>query len=167
MDCRSSTPWRDLKSWRPRSRFGRVPRARGVSLYPVDQHVPDLAEKLARDCGKKSSERGNRVFSRCFNKHWDNQIKTSSMWLSILALSILLAQANPSGSPSKAYEWCFETGKNSQLCRETEAACEEYRRVNEGTATSACKRVEPPEIRVSPTQPPAPPNPERQTPTQR
>jgi hypothetical protein len=89
------------------------------------------------------------------------------MWPALLSLTILLAQAGPPGSPSKSYEWCFQTGKNSQLCKETEATCNDYRRENAATATSACKRVEPPEIQVSPTQPPAPPNPARQTPTQR
>ena len=81
-------------------------------------------------------------------------------------LALVLAQvAQP--NPSRSYEWCFERGKDRQLCKETEAACLEQRRANVETATSGCKRIEPPEIQESPTEPPAPPNPARQTPTQR
>jgi hypothetical protein len=89
------------------------------------------------------------------------------MWLIIPAFALLLAQAGQPGTPSKSYEWCFETGKDRPLCKETEAACNEYRRVNTNIATSPCKRLEPQEIKESPTEPPAPPNPARQTPTQR
>ena len=89
------------------------------------------------------------------------------MWLVIPAHAILMAQAPQPSGPSKAYEWCFEVGKSSTLCKETEAACQDLRRTNAGTATSACQRVEPHEIQTSPTQPPAPPNPAKQTPTQR
>jgi hypothetical protein len=89
------------------------------------------------------------------------------MWPLIPALAILMAQAPQPSAPSKSYEWCFEMGKGSTLCKETEAACMELRRTNAGTATSACKRVEPHEIQLSPTEPPAPPNPAKQTPTQR
>lgn len=89
------------------------------------------------------------------------------MWLVIPALAILMAQAPQPNAPSKSYEWCFDAGKGSRLCKDTEAACQELRRTNAGTAMSACKRVEPQEIQLSPTQPPAPPSPAKQTPTQR
>ena len=89
------------------------------------------------------------------------------MWSIIPALAILVAQAAQPTPPSKSYEWCFEIGKGSTLCKETEAACMEFRRTNKATATSTCKRVEPHEIQESPTEPPAPPNPAKQTPTQR
>ena len=85
----------------------------------------------------------------------------------IPALTILLAQASQPGAPAKSLEWCFERGKDYQLCKETEAACAELRRTNAASATSDCRRVEPPQIQLSPTEPPAPPNPARQTPTQR
>ena len=61
------------------------------------------------------------------------------MWPVIPVLAILMAQAPQPNAPSKSYEWCFETGKNIQLCRDTEAACNEFRRVNASTATSTCK----------------------------
>jgi hypothetical protein len=89
------------------------------------------------------------------------------MWPVIPALAILMAQAPQPSAPSKSYEWCFEVGKGSTLCKDTEAACTELHRTNAATAESACKRVEPHEIQLSPTEPPAPPNPAKQTPTQR
>ena len=70
------------------------------------------------------------------------------MWPVIPALAILMAQAPQPSAPSKSYEWCFEIGKGSTLCKDTEAACMELRRTNAGTATSACKRVEPHEIQT-------------------
>jgi hypothetical protein len=39
-----------------------------------------------------------------------------------VTLPCFLAQASPPSAPSKSYEWCFETGKTSPLCKETEAA---------------------------------------------
>jgi hypothetical protein len=85
----------------------------------------------------------------------------------IPVLVIVLAQAaQPSPTP-KSYEWCFERGKGGQLCEQTEAACNKLREINIEIAMGSCRRVEPPEIQVSPTEPPAPPNPARQTPTQR
>ena len=89
------------------------------------------------------------------------------MWPMIPVVAILMAQAPPPNAPSKSYEWCFEIGKGSTLCKDTQAECQELRRTNAGTAASACKRVEPPEIQESPTQPPAPPNSAKQAPTQR
>jgi hypothetical protein len=89
------------------------------------------------------------------------------MWSIIPVFAILMAQAPQPSPPSKSLEWCFEREKGSQLCKETEAACTELRRTNADTAKTACKRVEPPEIQQSPTEPPAPPNPAKQTPTQR
>ena len=90
------------------------------------------------------------------------------MWPVIPVLAILMAQAPQPNAPSKSsYEWCFEIGKGSTLCKDTKAASTELRRTNAATATSACKRVEPHETQVSPTEPPAPSNPAKQTPTQR
>ncbi len=78
------------------------------------------------------------------------------MWPMIPALAILMAQAPQPSAPAKSYEWCFEIGKGSTLCKDTEAACMELRRTNAGTAASACKRVEPHEIQLSATESPAP-----------
>jgi hypothetical protein len=85
----------------------------------------------------------------------------------IPALTIILAQAAQPSTPSKSFEWCFETTKGVQLCQETLADCVELHRANDEIASSRCKRIEPPEIQISPTEPPAPPKPEKQTPTQR
>jgi hypothetical protein len=89
------------------------------------------------------------------------------MWPVVAALAIMMAQAPQPSSPQRSTEWCFEIGKGSTLCKETEAACTELRRTSAATATSACKRAEPHEIQESPTEPPTPPNPATQTPTRR
>lgn len=89
------------------------------------------------------------------------------MWSVIPAVAIILAQATQPALPAKSHEWCFDRGKGVQLCQETEAACNKSREINIEIAQGPCKPVEPPEIQVSPTEPPAPPNPERQTPTRR
>ena len=89
------------------------------------------------------------------------------MWTIIAGLAVVLAQTTQPGPGSKGYEWCFERGQGVQLCEATEAACNQLRGINTEVAKSSCRRVEPPEIQVSPTEPPAPPNQERQTPTQR
>jgi hypothetical protein len=39
------------------------------------------------------------------------------MWPVIPALAILMAQAPQPNAPSKSYEWCFEIGKGSTLCK--------------------------------------------------
>jgi hypothetical protein len=69
--------------------------------------------------------------------------------------------SSQSAPPSKSHAWCFERGRGAQLCAETEAACIRLREINSEIAQSPCKDVEPPEIQVSPTEPPAPPNPAR------
>ena len=89
------------------------------------------------------------------------------MWSMIPATAIVLAQAIQPTPSSKSHEWCFERGQGARLCEETEAACNKLREINTEIAQSPCRAVEPPEIQVSPTVPTAPPNPERQTPTQR
>ena len=91
------------------------------------------------------------------------------MWPLIAGMAVILAQADQPRTPgSKGYEWCFERGQGgAQLCEANEAACNHLRAINPEIATSPCRRVEPPEIQVAPTEPPAPPSPERQTPTQR
>jgi hypothetical protein len=43
----------------------------------------------------------------------------------------------------------------------------ELRGTNAATAMSTCKYIEPHEIQLSPTEPPAPPNPAKQTPPPR
>jgi hypothetical protein len=89
------------------------------------------------------------------------------MWAIFAGAALVLAQAAQPGPGSKGHEWCFDRGQEAQLCEATEAACNQLRALNTEIAKSPCNRVEPPEIQVSPTEPPAPPNPERQTPTQR
>jgi hypothetical protein len=89
------------------------------------------------------------------------------MWAIFAGAALLLAQATQSGPGSKGHEWCFDRGHDAQLCEATEAECNKLRATNTEIAQSPCRQVEPPEIQVSPTEPPASPNPERQTPTQR
>jgi hypothetical protein len=89
------------------------------------------------------------------------------MWPIVTGLAVVLAQATQPGPGSKSDEWCFDRGQGAQLCEATQAACDQFRQANPEIARSPCRRVEPPEVQVSPTEPPAPPNPERQTPTQR
>ena len=88
------------------------------------------------------------------------------MWPTIPAIVIVLSQATQPAAASKADEWCFDRGQNAQLCEDTEDACNKIREINTGIAKSPCKPVELPEIQVSPTHSPAPPNPARQTQTQ-
>jgi hypothetical protein len=89
------------------------------------------------------------------------------MWPMIPALAVVLAQAAQPSANSKSDKWCFDRGQGAQLCETTEAECNRLRDINTEIAKSPCKRIEPPEIQVSPTEPPAPPSPEKQTPTQR
>jgi hypothetical protein len=86
------------------------------------------------------------------------------MWPVIPAVAIILAQAT---QPAPSSKWCFERGQGAQLCEETEAECNKLHDLNQEIARSPCKRIEPAVIQVSPTEPTAPPNPARQTPTQR
>ena len=89
------------------------------------------------------------------------------MWATIAGVAIILAQAAQSGPGSKRHEWCFDRGQGTQLCEATQAECDKLRSINTEIAQSPCRRVEPPEIQQSPTEPPAPSNPAQQTPTQR
>jgi hypothetical protein len=78
----------------------------------------------------------------------------------IAGVAVVLAQATESGPGSKGHEWCFDRGQEAQLCEATEAACNQLRALNTKIAKSACRRVEPPDIQQSPTEPPTP-NPAR------
>ena len=89
------------------------------------------------------------------------------MWPLIPAIAIILAEVAQPGTNSKAAEWCFDRGQDAQLCEATEAECDKLRDLNSEIAKSPCKPAQPREIQVSPSERPAPPNPERQTPTQR
>jgi hypothetical protein len=90
------------------------------------------------------------------------------MWPMIPALAVTLAQVIQPGTDSKSHEWCFDRGQGgAQLCEATEAECNKLRSINTEIARSPCRRVEPREISISPTAPPARPNPEKQMPTQR
>jgi hypothetical protein len=90
------------------------------------------------------------------------------MWPMIPALAIVLAQASQPGTGSNSQKWCFDREQQgAQLCEATEAGCNKLRSINTEIARSPCKPVEPAEIQTSPTEPPAPSNPEKQTPTQR
>ena len=84
------------------------------------------------------------------------------MWPIIAGLTVVLAQAVQSGPGSKGREWCFDRGQETQLCEATEAACNQLRALNTEIAKSQCRRVKPPDMQQSPTEPLAPP-----TPTQR
>ena len=86
------------------------------------------------------------------------------MWPLIPALAIILAQAAQLGTNSKPAEWCFDRGQDAQLCEATEAECNKLRDLNPEIAKSPCKPAQPREIQVPPSEPPAPPNPERQNP---
>ena len=57
--------------------------------------------------------------------------------------------------------------QGAQLCEATEAACDRLREINTEIAQSPCRPVAVPETQEPPTEPPAPPNPAQQTPTQR
>ena len=87
------------------------------------------------------------------------------MWVTVAGIAFVLAQATPSGPGSKGHEWCFDRGQEAQLCEATEAACNHLREINTEIARGPCKRVELPEIQQSPTDPPDPASPARQTPT--
>jgi len=91
------------------------------------------------------------------------------MWpMTIPVLAIILAQAAQPGTGSKSQKWCFKREQQgAQLCETPEDACNKLRELNTEIARSPCKHIEPPGIRVSPTEPPAPTSPDRQTPTQR
>jgi hypothetical protein len=89
------------------------------------------------------------------------------MWSVIPALAIVLAQAAQSGANPGSVQWCFDRDQGAQLCEQTEAACNELRDINSEIARSQCRPVYRPTIGLVPTEPPAPPNPARQTPTQR
>jgi hypothetical protein len=89
------------------------------------------------------------------------------MWFMIPATLIVLSQGSQPAPASKSDEWCFDRGQNAQLCEPTERACNELRDLNNEIAHGPCRPVHHPVVGVSPTEPPAPPNPEAQTPTQR
>jgi hypothetical protein len=95
------------------------------------------------------------------------QIIGGALMRSVLpALAIVLAQASQPGAGSKSQKWCFEREQQgAQRCEATEDACNQLRELNTEIAKSPCKRVEPPEMQVSPTESPAPPSPDKQTPT--
>jgi hypothetical protein len=84
----------------------------------------------------------------------------------IPALTRILAEAAQPGTNLKPAGWCFDRGQDAQLCEATEAECNKLRDLNPEIAKSPCKPAQPREIQVSPSKPPAPPNPERQIPTQ-
>ena len=89
------------------------------------------------------------------------------MWTVIPAAAILLAQATQPPPSSKSDEWCFDRGQNAQLCEPTELACNKLRDLNSEIAHGPCRPVDHPVVGLPPTEPPAPTNPQTQTPTQR
>jgi hypothetical protein len=89
------------------------------------------------------------------------------MWSLISALAVILAQAAQPGTESKSGQWCFEREQQGALlCEATEAECNKLHSINTEIARSPCTRVEPPNIQVSPREPPGP-SPEKQAPRQR
>ena len=78
------------------------------------------------------------------------------MWSIIPVLAIVLAQATQPVVTSKSYKWCFDRGQGAQLCEATENECDKLRSINTEIARSPCKRIEQPEVHVSPTDPPKP-----------
>jgi len=71
------------------------------------------------------------------------------------------AQVAQPGTNSPPHKWCFDRGQETQLCEPTEDRCKQLRELNTEIARSPCKRVEVPEVQISPTEPAAPPDPER------
>ena len=81
-----------------------------------------------------------------------------SMWFTMVVV-VVIAQAQPTPSA----KWCFERGQQgAQLCENTETECIKLRSINTEIATSPCKRIEPLEIRKSPSEPSTP---DQQAPT--
>jgi hypothetical protein len=79
----------------------------------------------------------------------------------IPALAIILAQAAQPGANSQADKMVLRERTGSSALRGNGGRvqpCNQLRELNTEIARSSCKRVERPEIRVSPTEPPAPPN---------
>ena len=89
------------------------------------------------------------------------------MWSVIPAAAIVLSQAAQPDANPQSTQWCFDRDQGAQLCEQTEAACNKLRDINSEIAQSQCRPVYRPTIGVAPTVPRTPPNPERQTPTQR
>jgi hypothetical protein len=85
----------------------------------------------------------------------------------IPAILIVLSQGAQSAPASQSDEWCFDRGQNAQLCEPTELACNKLRDLNSEIAHGPCRPVDHPVVGLPPTEPPAPPNPQTQTPTQR
>jgi hypothetical protein len=85
------------------------------------------------------------------------------MWPTIPAIVIVISQATQPAAALRSDEWCFDRGQNAQLCEDTEDACNKLREINSEIAKSPCKADKLPEIQVSPTHSPAPPNPARPT----
>jgi hypothetical protein len=54
---------------------------------------------------------------------------------------------------SKSYKWCFNRGQGAQLCERTQDDCVKLREINPAIAKSPCKRIELPEVKLSPTEP--------------
>ena len=82
-------------------------------------------------------------------------------WLMIPTVATVLAQVAQPGTNSPPHKWCFDRGQETQLCEPTEDRCKQLRELNTEIARSPCKRVEVPEVQISPTEPAAPPDPER------
>ena len=76
------------------------------------------------------------------------------MWSVIPVLAIVLAQADQPSVTPESDKWCFDRGQGAQLCEETEDECTKLRSINTEIARSTCKRIEFPNIHISPTEPP-------------
>jgi hypothetical protein len=71
----------------------------------------------------------------------------------ILPIVIVLSQATQPIITSKSYKWCFNRGQGAQLCEQTQDDCAKLRGLNPAIAKSPCKRIELPEVKLSPIQP--------------
>jgi hypothetical protein len=75
------------------------------------------------------------------------------LWSVIPPIVIVLSQAMQPIIASKSYKWGFNRGQGAQLCEQTQDDCAKLRGLNLEIAKSPCKRIELPEVKLSPTEP--------------
>ena len=91
----------------------------------------------------------------------------TTMWPLIPALAINLAQAARPGTNSKPAEWCFDRGQDAQLCEATAAQCDKLQDLTPRLQRARANLHSREKFRSHRASRRHPPNPERQTPTQR
>jgi hypothetical protein len=75
------------------------------------------------------------------------------MWSMIPVFVIVLSQTTQPIITSKSDKWCFNRGQEAQLCEQTQDDCIKLHDLNPAIARSPCKRIELPEVKLSPTEP--------------